>query len=382
MKAAILYSNFFDHDGKEQMIGGVETYLLNLARLCREMDMQTTIYQWSNLPFEKNVEGLKVKGVPICQLPFRKRNAALFKYVRTKIDENKDIVIFGADHKSVFTDNPRHISIQHGVSWDLPARHLTQRDIVRYKWAARIIKWRVIRSCKRHFANCHNTVCVDHNFLNWYRTTVTREPEGHCIWVIPNFTRIASEDQVKSRVYEQGSIRILFACRFVQLRGTRIFAGAAKHLLRTYDGVSFTFAGEGPDEDWLRSEFATEERVQFTKYMPDEALNMHLKHDIAVVPSLASEGTSLSVAEAMATGCPVVATAIGGVTNMLIDGYNGVLVMPNAQSLREGIESLIQDAHLRSRIGTRAYETARESFSLERWKNSWKRVLVQVSSME
>ena len=53
MKAAILYNKFFDHDGEYQMIGGVETYILNLARVCRELNFETIIYQFSNRPFEE-----------------------------------------------------------------------------------------------------------------------------------------------------------------------------------------------------------------------------------------------------------------------------------------------------------------------------------------
>lgn len=380
MKAAILYNKFFDHNGEQQIIGGVETYLLNLARLCQELNYDTTIYQFSNKPFEKNLDRLKIKGIPVFYLPFKKRNPALFRVVEKELDSRRDVLIFGADHVSVPTNNPRHISIQHGVSWDLPVKYTTTRKIAKYEWAARIKKRRSIRSATQHFENCPNTVCVDYNFLNWYRTTVTKEPEGHRIWVIPNFSRIASTDQVKQRDYESNPIHILFARRFVQMRGTRLIAEAAKYLLSKYSDIRFTFAGEGPDENWLRGQFAVEKRVQFIKYMPDEVLDIHLKHDIAVVPSVASEGTSLSVAEAMATGCPVVATATGGITNMIINRYNGILVMPNAKSLREGIESLIENPELRRRIGLSAYETARDAFSLVQWKKSWQSVLTEVAN--
>jgi glycosyltransferase involved in cell wall biosynthesis len=378
MKAAILFNVCFDHNGQKQVVGGIETYILNLARVCQKMGMETTIYQWSHLPFEKNVDGFKVKGIPVCHLSYKKRDPTLFRSVVREIDARKDILIFGSDFVSVPTKNPRHISIQHGVIWDLPVQYTTWRKIVKYEWAAKIIKWWQIRRYKGYFENCQNTVCVDYNFLNWYRTTVTKEPEKR-IWVVPNFAPIAQPEQVENRDYENADIRILFARRFVQARGTRIMAEAARHLLHKYPEITFTFAGEGPEEDWLRKEFHSEKRVRLTKYTSDETLRIHLEHDIAVVPSLASEGTCLSVAEAMATGCPVVATAIGGVTNMIINRYNGILVMPNVASLQEGLESLIQDSVLRRRLGARAYETAKEAFSITRWQRSWQSILEQVS---
>jgi glycosyltransferase involved in cell wall biosynthesis len=381
VKVAILYNQFFDYDGQEMRIGGVETYLLNLARLSIEMGMEPTIYQWSNRPFGHIVEGFFVRGVPVCHLPFGKRHRALHDAATRDLDENRDIVIFGADHKTIATSNPRHISIQHGVAWDLPVEYLTHRWISRYGWAAGVIKWRTVRSCRRNFENCPNVVCVDYNFMNWYRTTLAREPQGRRIWVIPNFAPVAPESIVRERRFESNRVRVLFARRFVPFRGTRIFAEAVGRLLSEYEGLSVTFAGEGPDESWLRERFRTETRVAFKRYLPDQTMDIHLQHDIAVVPSLASEGTSLSVAEAMATGCSVVATAVGGITNMILDGYNGVLVMPNAVSLGRGLEGLLRDPDLCQRLGARAYETAANAFSVERWKRSWHSVLEEVGQL-
>jgi len=378
MKAAILYNKFFDHDGTNRLIGGVETYLLNLAGLCRELNLETTIYQWSNAPFIKNFDGVEIRGVPVNHLALGKRNKALFQEASKDLDKQRDIIIFGADHVSVPTDSPRHISIQHGVSWDLPVEYMTDRVIVKYEWAAKLKKWRSITQYRQCFENCKNTVCVDYNFLNWYRTTITREIEGHHIWIIPNFSQVASEEQITRRKYDNEVVRILFARRFERIRGTRLIADTANCLLGRNNKVRFTFAGEGPEEEWLQERFASEERVCFQRYTPDKALDIHLRHDIAVIPSLASEGTSLSVAEAMAAGCSVVASAVGGITNMIIDMYNGILVMPDSNSFLNALDYLISCPELRQSISSRAYHTAKESFSLERWKQSWQSVLTQV----
>jgi glycosyltransferase involved in cell wall biosynthesis len=381
MKAAILYSNFLDHNGNEFLVGGIQTYLLNLARLSQDMEIQPTIYQWANIPFKNSYRGIDVIGVPIAGLPYKKRNAALYRAAAPEIDLQRDILIFGADHKSIKSDNPRHISIQHGVAWDLPAEHLSNHRLVKYEWAAQLLKKRIIRRSKREFENCRNTVCVDYNFLNWYRTAVTRIPLDQRTWVIPNFTAIPPAEQVSARDYDKSAVRLLFARRFFPYRGTRIFAQAIRRILDERQGVSVTFAGEGPDEEWLRQQFAENNRVEFIKYQPDDTLDIHLQHDIAVVPSLACEGSALAVAEAMATGSPVVATGVGGITNMIINRYNGLLVTPEGPSLFEGITELLDNSYLRQQIGQRAYQTAASSFSLEQWQTSWRKVLEQVSEL-
>ena len=114
------------------------------------------------------------------------------------------------------------------------------------------------------------------------------------------------------------------------------------------------------------------------RFLPDESLAVHGRHHIAVVPSLASEGTSLSLAEGMGTGCAVIATGVGGMTNMVIDGYNGRLVEPQAEALAVVLRELIIDRPLRQCLAARGAETAREAFSLERWRARWSRVLDEI----
>ena len=124
--------------------------------------------------------------------------------------------------------------------------------------------------------------------------------------------------------------------------------------------------------------FANEPRVHIEKYLPDQALSVNAKYHIAVVPSLGSEGTSLSLAEAMAAGCAVVATNVGGMTNMIINGYNGQMVNPDVDDLTRALSTLISDAKLRFKLGNDAAATARNAFSLNHWKSRWSDVLDQL----
>ena len=131
MRAAILYNQFLDHEGKEQRIGGVETYLLNLARLCRETGLETTVYQWSRRPFERSVDGVQVKGVPVCHLGHKKRNRALFRQVVQEIDPGQDLLIFGARHVMRPDEVPAMHLHSAWIGRDLPARYMMVRPIAR-----------------------------------------------------------------------------------------------------------------------------------------------------------------------------------------------------------------------------------------------------------
>ena len=377
MKATILYSTFLDHDGKKRVIGGIETYLLNLARVCQEMNIEPTIFQWARQPFNTNVDGIKVKGVPVMHLPYHRRPYALFRSVVNNLASEKDLIIFGTDAQSVRSAYRRTISIQHGISWDLPPRFMSRNNLFHRKPMGYLYKAWLRRRFIRYYENCPNRVCVDYNFPNWYRTFLVCEPQGRD-WVIPNFTDIPSAEKIKHHSEDSQPYKILFARRFCEFRGTRIMAEATKHILASHQEVSVTYAGEGADEKWLRDCFAGQARVTFIKYRPQDTLDIHLQHHIAVIPSLASEGTSLSVAEAMACGCAVVATNIGGITNMLIDGYNGLIVSPNIQDVVMALERLLDNPQLVRQLGARAYDVAANGFSYGKWKDRWEEVIETV----
>ncbi len=379
MNIAIIYYRLFDFDGNDQLIGGIETYILNLAELCHEQGWKTLLFQSANCNFENMIGDLKVIGLPIAHLPIPKQKNQLFKAACDAINLKNDLLIFGADHCSVRTESNRCISIQHGISWDLPSKYFTKKKILASGIGAVLKKIRIIRYAIRDFNLCKQRVCVDYNFLNWYRTMMVNKIDGK-VWVIPNFSSFTVPIGRISRIHNGSPIKILYARRFTDYRGVKLFADVASELLERYQHIGITFAGEGPEENWLKQKFNNNNRVIITKYYPHESLNVHLEHHIAVVPSIASEGTSLSVAEAMGAGCAIVATAIGGITNMIIDGYNGLLVMPEAESLLVGIESLINSQDRRDQLGRRAYETVEASFNLKVWKQRWLKVIKEVEN--
>ncbi len=76
--------------------------------------------------------------------------------------------------------------------------------------------------------------------------------------------------------------------------------------------------------------------------------------DVFVLPSLA-EGISNTVLEAMASGLPVVATAVGGNTELVEEGFNGSLVpVGDCQALAQALVALLENASEPARAGGNA----------------------------
>ena len=77
----------------------------------------------------------------------------------------------------------------------------------------------------------------------------------------------------------------------------------------------------------------------------------------------------------MAANCAVVCTNVGGMTNIIINDYNGVLIEPEEEALYKALKRLIVDNHERQILALHGHETLVSSFSLIKWHNSWMEIL-------
>jgi len=95
----------------------------------------------------------------------------------------------------------------------------------------------------------------------------------------------------------------------------------------------------------------------------DELELLYGRAAVVAVPSY-REGFGVVCAEAMAHGRPVVASAVGGLLDLVADGETGVHVPPgDVPALRAALERLLADPALRARMGQAARARVRERFS-------------------
>ncbi len=151
-----------------------------------------------------------------------------------------------------------------------------------------------------------------------------------------------------------------------------VFLGAAARLSRKLPNVEFLLVGDGPLRPELErkaAELGLQGRVQFLGDRRDIA-SVLASMDVSVVPS-ASESLSNVMLESMAAAVPVVATDVGGSSELASDG-RGVLVAPNdEQALEIGLERVLADPELRSSMSRRAREFAQVNFSVERIREQY-----------
>lgn len=148
--------------------------------------------------------------------------------------------------------------------------------------------------------------------------------------------------------------------------------------------VDFTIVGEGPLEDDIRgliAELGLESRVKLSGKVPYECIPRVLReHDVMLLVS-SHEGFPHVVIEAMSEGLVIVATAVGGLREVVRDGENGLLVEPEEQSIYHALRLLLEKPQLRKRLSEAALHDARGKFGVNAMVEETEKAIDDVMGM-
>ncbi len=158
------------------------------------------------------------------------------------------------------------------------------------------------------------------------------------------------------------------AGRLLPLKGFVYLVRAVASLRVEFPNLVLEIAGSGPERAALEREaerLGLSDGVRFLGWV-EELAAVLARWDVFVLPSL-EEAFPIAVLEAMAAGLPVVASAVGGIPELVEDGRTGWLVPPaDARLLAERLRALLLDASQRRALGEAGQARARDHFSLER----------------
>jgi glycosyltransferase involved in cell wall biosynthesis len=137
-------------------------------------------------------------------------------------------------------------------------------------------------------------------------------------------------------------------------------------LLRSWpEGTPLRLVGDGPERG--RLERLAPASVKFEGAVPGTEVASHIRGARALIlPSICYEGQPRVVLEAFAAGVPVIASALGGIVDLVESGKNGLLPTPGSpRSWLSAIEALADDARSHA-MGAAALERWQELYSPER----------------
>jgi len=359
----IIAPAFFDFDGMQLFRGGAERYLTELVPLIRELSYDVEIVQTANEnAWERQHGDFVVRGLPSGGDPAR-----LASVIRDTCPQDVALTIFLAFVQAADIRFDNTIGISHGVFWDDSIYH-----------GEHGVEPQLITSITRAAANLDTMISVDANTVNWLRATRADLVE-RCVR-IPNFVDLDVYRPPDSRPDDH--IEIAFPRRLSAVRGFWLMHEVIPRILADHSDVRFRLVGQAT-EAWESGGIAAARdrllehhgaRVEWQSLSPEEMPEVYASAHIVVIPTVASEGTSLACLEAQASGCAVVATPVGGLAELVIDGVTGLVADPRPESVYSAIDQLIRDPDLRRRLGENS-AVAASSFSIQRWRSSWRRVL-------
>lgn len=183
---------------------------------------------------------------------------------------------------------------------------------------------------------------------------------------------------------DEGAKLIGLVARLQPVKGHRYFIEAASRIAAVEPKAHFLLIGEGALRREIEEHAArlgAGDRVHLLGDRSDAAL-IAAGFDVAVSASL-SEGLPNAVMEAMAAGAPVVATAVGGTTELVIDGATGFLVPPaDPAALARRILDALQNPELSARIAAHSRLRMLSQFGVQRMVESVERLYDEMAGLK
>ncbi len=359
---SVMTGTFLGLGGEHFYSGGAERYLIDLNEVLNSIGLNLIIYQYGTFPWTRKFKNIEVRSLArgenvITELSFEN----IKNYNRVYYDEENAVSLLNL-YSAFFEAWPNvaspSIGISHGVAWDSPQNNNLSA----------LTFWEQNRKIIEAASLVDKMVSVDTNTANWFQTIDFNI--GNKMEYIPNYV---DSDIFKPVKKESNRIVIMYPRRLYGARGLYLVLDVIDEILEKYPYVDFHFVGKGFEEDTKHVEQKIKtwkNRIKWYSLDPSEMHKAYEVADISLIPTLHSEGTSLSCLEAMSSGNALISTRIGGLTDLIINNFNGLLIEPKSQALKQAIEYLLDNPDQLHSIKTNAIQVSKV-FSKSQWSKKW-----------
>ena len=205
--------------------------------------------------------------------------------------------------------------------------------------------------------------------------------------VIPYTVALPHAD---ARVLAPGApFTILSVGRLVERKGNDVLLRALAALRPRVPSARLVIVGDGPERARLESlarELGIADAVELRGRVPDDELRRaYVESSVFALPAMVdargdTEGLGVVLLEAMNYGVPVVASAAGGIVDIVEEGTSGLLVPPgDVAALAAALERLAQDAPLATRLGMGGRERLHTRFTWDSIVSRWRAIYAEVA---
>ena len=353
--------------------GGVADHISHLSRVLRTMGHQVTVIAPAGMASDEDfVAGKDFYGIGrAVKFPANGSTAritlqpfALNRPVKEVLRaEQFDIIHL---HEPLMPHLP-HVVLRHSTSVNVGTFHAFSESNMGYATLRPYLRW--------YYRMLHGRIAVSRAARSYAQNYFP----GRMV-VIPNGIEPGpvSRRHSRTRAIDDGRPTILFVGRYNDARKGFKYLTRALALVRTqYPNVRLLVVGRGKPKRYLRfiENHGLDQNIEFVGFASAEELpRYYASADVFCSPATGRESFGMVVMEAMASGCPVVTTAIPGHQGILTNGVEGLMVEPeSAQALALAIVRLLADRELAQTMG----EAGRQTSLHYSWTEVGKRVVEQ-----
>lgn len=173
------------------------------------------------------------------------------------------------------------------------------------------------------------------------------------------------------------TIDIMFAGSISRIKGIHILIKAFNEIKE--ENLRLHIAGKGTDEDEMRALAGDDPRIHFYGFLKEEQLmRLYRSANVVVVPSICHDNSPMVIYESLMSGTPVIASRLGGMPELIEDGYNGYLFESgNAEQLKSKLEALIKDAARLQQLERSALESVKK-YSMEKYADELEKLYLSL----
>lgn len=185
------------------------------------------------------------------------------------------------------------------------------------------------------------------------------------IEVIHNGTYLPEE---VSAIDYKDKLQLIIIANLHKVKGYEYLLPAIKQLKKDNINIELKILGEGLERETIEAYISNHNLTENIKlYGQVKDVYKHLKNSHILVSSSLSEGLSNSIIEGMATGLPVIATNVGGTSELVIPDETGILIdSKNTKQIVTAIKTYYQNPELMKVHGTNGREIIKRDFTFEK----------------
>lgn len=189
--------------------------------------------------------------------------------------------------------------------------------------------------------------------------------------VIPNgvdIRKFSPQGSKKLRESLGADFVILYVGRLVYRKGVHYLVDSMEFIIRECPKAILVIVGDGPLKRHLKErilELGLSRSIVFLgKITDDELPDVYRSSDVLVMPSLFGESLGIVALEGMASGVPVIASSIGGLKEVIVDGVTGLLLKSvSPKVIAETVFRLCSDPELSWSLSVRARSVVERKYS-------------------